>query len=998
MGRGLFHRWRFAVLLLLAGLCAFPQAARAQIAISVDSEEQDDTAHPPVPADVQHPERKSETLALAPGASLRLLVVYTPKALRDLPDIHGAVALVLDHINTTLANSKIALGARLVGMDRVDYTETATETSVSMLNAATNGTGDFARIAELRQAVKADIVIVFSHWVYDGNCGRGWQNDNLDGGAVSAAAGARFGINVVSADLGNCAYARSAAHETGHNLGAAHDRYVLPGAVPGPASYNYGFVDVAARVRDMMAYPNECSVNGIRCARLLTYSSPDIIHNGKPLGVAASDPKAADAARRIREIAPYVLRFGDALRAPTTPILAVVASGSGTVTGGGIDCGPLCSARAAVGAAVTLTAKAAPGWRLKSWGGACAGEGGCTVSMSASQTVFATFTPSLHVGAVASTASTGNARSVLRFANTGTAAGTVSVILANPATGSELGRWISPPIPPEAAREYPAALMESAIVPGTPLPAAFAVTVEPAFSGAVQNLLRRADGALANLSTCDAGVTTAPTRITHVQASLPGNAATSSIVVAQAVRGNETVDAGNHDVVAVTLGIFDARDGARLGAYVTAPIPRNGQATVAVADMERAAGITARADVPYYIVRVESAFSGYLQHVSTGAGVVSDLTTACAFEAVTPVFDTNAVVQPGPVFPARSFLRFFNTGAVAGAVDVTLADVASGAVLGQWTSPAIAPGAARQFAVSEIARAVPSAPSYTALVQTQIAGTMQHVMWRAGDAVLSNASTCDAGVTSTARQLANVHASAFADYPSSIVMTNTGATAAAAIGLYDAATGSKLGAMTTAPIPAGGQFTLSAAALEAAVGGVPTGTQHYVVKLESAFEGFLQHLVGNIRAGLTTDLSASCALPALSVRFDPCPADRPCALATGAEVVGQLKSQYTTDTYRVALVQGRPYTVEIRGRDSSAGTLFAPRLQVYDTNLALTVTANGGGAGRDVKYVFTPAATGAYTLVVSARESGYAEEDDFKVINPTTGTYRISVGDGGPRA
>jgi hypothetical protein len=993
VGRIWSDRGRWAALLLLAGLCvALADAARAQMSISVEAEEKDDTARPPLPAAPQAFEKKSEA-ALAPGASLRLLVVYTPKALTDLPDIHSAVALVLDHINTTLANSEIALTARLVGMDRVDYTETAVETSVTMLNAATNNTGDFARIAELRQAVKADLIIVLSHWVYDGNCGRGWQNDTLDSGAVSIANAARFGINVVNADLGNCAYARSAAHETGHNLGAAHDRYVVADASPGPGGYNYGFVDVAARVRDMMAYPNECAANGVRCTRLLTYSNPDIIHNGKPLGVAVDNPKAANAARRIREIAPYVLRFGDSLRAPSAPVLAVTAGGSGRVSGGGIDCGPLCSARVANNAVVTLTAKAAAGWKLDAWSGACTGTGACTVPMSASRPVTATFVPSLHIGAVASTASQGGARSLLRFANSGETAGTVTVILANPATGSELGRWTSPIIPPGTAREYPVAMMESAIVPGTPLPTAYAVTVEPAFSGAVQNILRRADGAPSNLSTCETGVTTNPTRLTHVQASLPGNTTASSIVVAQAVRGNETVDAGNHDTTTVTLGIYDARDGARLGAYVTGLLPRNGQATIAVMEMERAAGIAAKDSVPYYTVAVESAFSGYLQHMATGAGVTADLTTACAFEAITPVFDTNAVVQPGPVYAAQSFLRFFNTGAAAGAVNVTLADVGTGAVLGQWTSPDIAPGAARQFAVSDIARAVPAAASYTALVQTQISGTMQHVIWRAADGILSNASTCDAGVTATPRQLANVHASAFADYPSSITVTNTGTVAAAALlGLYDAATGAKRGAMTTASIPANGQVTLSVAAIESAAG-ITAGTLHYVVKLENTFTGYLQHLVANVRAGLTTDLNTSCALPAMSLRFALCSAERPCALANGADVAWQLKSQYTADSYRLALVQGQPYAVEIKGRDSGVGTLFAPRLQVLDRDLVQIANVTGGGTGREIKYVFTPTATGTYTLIVSARESGYAEEEDFKVINPTTGTYRISIRD-----
>ena len=145
-------------------------------------------------------------------------------------------------------------------------------------------------------------------------------------------------------------------------------------------------------------------------------------------------------------------------------------------------------------------------------------------------------------------------------------------------------------------------------------------------------------------------------------------------------------------------------------------------------------------------------------------------------------------------------------------------------------------------------------------------------------------------------------------------------------------------------------------------------------------------------SGLVTDLTAACALPAPSLRYALCDPATPCTLAPGANVAGQLKAQYLTDTYRVTLAAGRAVTIEVKARDSSAGTLVAPRLMIYGADPA-TPLANitGGGAGRDVRTVFTPPASGLYTLIVSGRDVGYSTEDDFQVISPTTGTYRISV-------
>src|SRR5207247_1604848 len=71
-------------------------------------------------------------------------------------------------------------------------------------------------------------------------------------------------------------------------------------------------------------------------------------------------------------------------------------SGSGTLTSSpaGIDCGATCSASFASGTSVTLTAAPASGSAFTGWSGAgCSGAGTCVVTMSAAQSVTASFSP-----------------------------------------------------------------------------------------------------------------------------------------------------------------------------------------------------------------------------------------------------------------------------------------------------------------------------------------------------------------------------------------------------------------------------------------------------------------------------------------------------------------------------------------------------------------------------------------------------------------------------
>ncbi len=81
--------------------------------------------------------------------------------------------------------------------------------------------------------------------------------------------------------------------------------------------------------------------------------------------------------------------------------LSISKSGSGTITSSpsGVSCGSTCSTNFANGTSVTLTRAAGNGYVFSGWGGACSGTGTtCTVSMTASRSVSATFTASNTTG------------------------------------------------------------------------------------------------------------------------------------------------------------------------------------------------------------------------------------------------------------------------------------------------------------------------------------------------------------------------------------------------------------------------------------------------------------------------------------------------------------------------------------------------------------------------------------------------------------------------
>jgi hypothetical protein len=81
-----------------------------------------------------------------------------------------------------------------------------------------------------------------------------------------------------------------------------------------------------------------------------------------------------------------------AATATHTLTIAKNGTGTGTVTGGGINCGATCEVQVAEGTNVNLTASPDNGSVFAGWSGAgCSGTASCQVSMTAAQTVTATF-------------------------------------------------------------------------------------------------------------------------------------------------------------------------------------------------------------------------------------------------------------------------------------------------------------------------------------------------------------------------------------------------------------------------------------------------------------------------------------------------------------------------------------------------------------------------------------------------------------------------------
>ncbi|MDX2003896.1 MAG: hypothetical protein SFU83_01345 [Meiothermus sp.] len=131
--------------------------------------------------------------------------------------------------------------------------------------------------------------------------------------------------------------------------------------------------------------------------------------------------------------------------------LSRAGTGSGTISSNpaGINCGSTCTFTFADGASVTLTPTPAAGSVFAGWGGACTGTGACTVTMSAAQSVSATFNTGPTQSLAVSKAGNGTGTVISNPAGVDCGAtcassfaqGSTVTLTATPAGGSSFTGW-----------------------------------------------------------------------------------------------------------------------------------------------------------------------------------------------------------------------------------------------------------------------------------------------------------------------------------------------------------------------------------------------------------------------------------------------------------------------------------------------------------------------------------------------------------------------------
>lgn len=132
------------------------------------------------------------------------------------------------------------------------------------------------------------------------------------------------------------------------------------------------------------------------------------------------------------------------------PVLSVSVSGTGTVSGTGINCGSDCSEAYAYGTSVTLTATPGAGQVFNGWAGACSGTAStCTVGMNGGRQASASFAPVVvsQFALTVSVSGTGSVSSLPAGISCGSdcsesyAANTSVSLTATPAAGQQFSGW-----------------------------------------------------------------------------------------------------------------------------------------------------------------------------------------------------------------------------------------------------------------------------------------------------------------------------------------------------------------------------------------------------------------------------------------------------------------------------------------------------------------------------------------------------------------------------
>lgn len=224
------------------------------------------------------------------GSVIDMLVVYTSAArvaAGGTANIQTLINTAIVDANAAFARSNVTISLNLVHSEEIVYTETGnSDIDGARLLDPDDGFLDDAHT--LREAYRADLVAL---WV---------QNFDFGGrvfGPVEPSGYAGFQImrqdNATILTMG---------HETGHNLGCAHDRE--NSAPDAYFEYAYGYRAPAAAFRTIMAYPPGTPIS--------YFANPNVNYMGQPTGIPDGQPLPCDTAHAMNQTRLIVANYRNA--------------------------------------------------------------------------------------------------------------------------------------------------------------------------------------------------------------------------------------------------------------------------------------------------------------------------------------------------------------------------------------------------------------------------------------------------------------------------------------------------------------------------------------------------------------------------------------------------------------------------------------------------------------------------------------------------------------
>ena len=219
-----------------------------------------------------------------------VLVAYETGALAWVQQNGGMTnfaELAVQRMNAALANTDLdqLFRFRLVGVTAVADTQTDVS---SALSAAQGGSGAWAALHTMRDAVGADTVTV----LIDNGSAYGTTGQGYSLTYTSASQASRFSEYPYNACLvRSVAISDTMTHETGHNMGCGHSNTQTSGGA-GPQSFSYSsgyhFVGTdGVRYHTIMAYYTDGTYSDYK--PIPFFSSPDFQYAGVPVGTASDN-------------------------------------------------------------------------------------------------------------------------------------------------------------------------------------------------------------------------------------------------------------------------------------------------------------------------------------------------------------------------------------------------------------------------------------------------------------------------------------------------------------------------------------------------------------------------------------------------------------------------------------------------------------------------------------------------------------------------------------